>query len=233
MTTTIPQVRIVASGPISLRNQARQALVSGGFTVADTEESWGLPSWTDPITAHEQGAHNAGHTPDTPHPDTLHRRTTEEDQAAVDAAHQAAHQAVVEEARAAHEEAVAEFERHLAEVGSSATADFEPPAPPTFVEPPEPAGAPLLPEFIPETHACEHVGQDYEADPTVAFLTADGPHPDAAVAALAPFGWLLRMTVVAVGEVTSTEELTFGTDRIGDLEQQVAELKALIQGGNS
>ena len=232
MTTTIPKVRIVASGPIGHRNQARQALTSAGFVVSPTEDTWGLPSWPDPITAHGQGAPNAGHTPGTPHPDTMHRRTTEDDQAAADAAHQAAHQAAVDEARAAHEETVAAmWEQHIAEVAATATADYVAPPAPPFVEPPDPGAAPMLPEFVPEAHECDHVGADYEADPTVAFMTADGPDPDKAVAALVPLGWMLRMTVVPVGEVTSTEDLTFGVDRVGDLEQQVAELKRMIEGG--
>ena len=69
----------VFSGPVAQRALAHAALTQAGFTrVPDfpledgtpSDGSRGLPSQTDPTTAAEAGAPNAGHTPGTLHPET-------------------------------------------------------------------------------------------------------------------------------------------------------------------
>jgi hypothetical protein len=61
------------SGPIGVRDQVRQGLVGAGCRplLEEATNLRGLPSYTDPLTAHEAGAPNSGHTPGTLHPSTL------------------------------------------------------------------------------------------------------------------------------------------------------------------
>jgi hypothetical protein len=63
---------IVLSGPASFRGQAVSALRSNGLTVGPELHGHGLPSYSDPITAHTAGKPNSGHTPGTEHPCILH-----------------------------------------------------------------------------------------------------------------------------------------------------------------
>lgn len=62
---------IVLSGPNTFRHQVATSLKREGFEVGPETHGHGLPSYTDPITAHEAGKPNAGHTPGTEHPAEL------------------------------------------------------------------------------------------------------------------------------------------------------------------
>lgn len=77
---TLPN-QLVFSGPVKTLPAAHGAAVKAGLIhVPDTvledgtvDPSHGLPSYTDPVTAHDAGAPNAGHTPGTLHPTKLRR----------------------------------------------------------------------------------------------------------------------------------------------------------------
>lgn len=66
------ELNVVLSGHKRTEKQVRKALEDAGFTLVETRpDNWGLPSYTDPITAEMAGKPNSGHTPGTPHPDAL------------------------------------------------------------------------------------------------------------------------------------------------------------------
>lgn len=60
----------IISGPASARALITQALGREDLTVTEATDH-GLPSYTDPITAHAAGAPNSGHQIDGLHPETL------------------------------------------------------------------------------------------------------------------------------------------------------------------
>lgn len=60
----------IVSGPATALDLCAQALYREGF-IALLPHNHGLPSYTDPITAHAAGAPNSGHTPGTLHPAQL------------------------------------------------------------------------------------------------------------------------------------------------------------------
>jgi hypothetical protein len=155
----------VFSGPIGQRGQAYQAIIGAGMRVIVSEptESHGLPSYPDPLVAHEQGAPNAGHTPGTKHPATL---------------------------------------RHFAGKGEDGTSVYES-----------------------RPHECENVGEDYEADTRIGFVTLTGSDSvlDAAARAATTVGWQLRMHGIEGGEAAPGN---FGEDeRIATLEARIAALE--------
>jgi len=65
----LPHLCIV-SGPVTARDRVIGALGAAGLQARESD-GHGLPSHPDPITAHANGAPNSGHTPGTPHPETL------------------------------------------------------------------------------------------------------------------------------------------------------------------
>jgi hypothetical protein len=67
---------MVFSGPVADRSACGQALTAAGFTllpetVQEKAGSWGLPSYTDPLTAHAAGKPNSGHHINKTHPNQL------------------------------------------------------------------------------------------------------------------------------------------------------------------
>jgi hypothetical protein len=70
------QGMVILSGPVRTRGAAGRALQTIGFKLVPESlqremGSWGLPSYADPIKAHEAEMPNSGHTPGTPHPSEL------------------------------------------------------------------------------------------------------------------------------------------------------------------
>lgn len=73
----IPEL-VTLSGPGTELSKVEKALTDVGLRPPvfedfelDPYDSHGLPSYTDPVTAHAAGKPNAGHTPGEPHPATL------------------------------------------------------------------------------------------------------------------------------------------------------------------
>lgn len=87
------EMNVVISGHKRTEPQARKALAAAGITVIPTHlpngdpnpkhrvDDWGLPSYTDPITAEKAGQPNAGHTPGSQHPAQLEYLILEGDHA--------------------------------------------------------------------------------------------------------------------------------------------------------
>lgn len=160
------QLTIVLSGPKGYRSRVVSALRRAGYEIGPEDHGHGLPSYTDPVTAHEAKKPNSGHTPGTPHPAEL---VTIEDGKKV---------------------------------------------------------------AVP--HDCEHVGDDYEDDPRIAWITCRGPHPDDAQRAAETLGWQERMHGYRT-EATPDPVLeivrTWGAmqSRVKDLEEKNAEMVTQLQ----
>lgn len=152
MTEVIQPAVMVFCGPVERRSDCARALISVGLAplpdhIQAEVHSWGLPSYTDPITAHEAGKPNAGHHVDQGHP------------AFIDYLVQAGD----------HEE------------GCTVDTDGEP------VE------CIHVGHTEPRPHMCEYLGQPYEEDKSIGWLSVYGDAVNSAAAAATSAGWSLRL----------------------------------------
>lgn len=70
-----------------------------------------------------------------------------------------------------------------------------------------------------ENPLSEHIGSDYEHDPSIAFLAVECDNPDRIVALVEPKGWTLRMHTSEVLH-TDSEELSVA-DRLARIESDL------------
>jgi hypothetical protein len=168
MTQTFNQEIMVFSGPIDDRASCAQSLKAAGITlvpenIQEKAEGWGLPSYTDPITAHAAGKPNSGHHINEKHPSVL---------------------------------------RYLKDEQKEGENKTEP-----------------------RPHACEHVGEPYEADPGIGWLAAYGDRVDTAKDLVEKFGWQLRLHTAKSMTAVNANDFQFQPTNVNE-EELFARLEA-------